>query len=158
MLPLRKNVDLFDDSDEHHNTSNSVDNSYSATTSEINKKRKLTSEVKNGTRAVDAVQGDLNLPLSKRHKSEYSVGKSEGSTLLMADQEKRAFSKYGNHFNHEWSPNMTMANSSTKPGQAKKLVIKNFKGKCLSSTKFHYYSRYKYVQKSKAFNYELFYI
>ncbi|XP_031573663.1 cullin-4A-like [Actinia tenebrosa] len=129
MLPLRKNVDLFDDSDEHHNTSNSVDNSYSATTSENNKKRKLTSEVKNGTRTVDAVQGDLNLPLSKRQKSEYSVGKSEGSTVLMADQEKRAFSKYGNHFNHEWSPNMSMANSSTKPGQAKKLVIKNFKAK-----------------------------
>ena len=38
---------------------------------------------------------------------------------------KANFSAYGNHF-HERSP---LANNSAKPGQAKKLVIKNFKGK-----------------------------
>lgn len=155
MLPLRKNVDLLGDSDEHHNTSNSVDNSFSATTSENNKKRKLTSEVKNGTRAVDAVQGDLNLPLSKRLKSEYNIGKSEGSAIVMAEQEKRAFSKYGNHFNHEWTPNMSMANSSTKPGQAKKLVIKNFKGKYSTITNIHYNIRHKYVSKHMDHNFKL---
>jgi hypothetical protein len=128
MLPLKKNVDFFGESNEHHNASSSVDNSHSTTTSENNKKRKLSSEVKNGARAVAALQGELNYPLSKRYKSEFSGEKLEGDTLLMAEQEKRAFSKYGNHFNHEWSP-VTMANSSTKPGQAKKLVIKNFKGK-----------------------------
>jgi len=90
------------------------------------KKRKLSGDVKNGSRTVASLQSENISPHSKRQRSDnYADKEQEGFSLLMADHEKKAFSKYGNHF-HELSP---MTNSTTKPGQAKKIVIKNFKGK-----------------------------
>ena len=123
MLPLRQNVDLCDPRGRRYS---SVDGSLTTPTVQ-NKKRKLSSDVKNGSRAVASHQSDIFYPHFKRQRSEFNTDKEqEGITFLMAEQEKRAFSKYGNHY-HELSP-MALTNSSTKPGQAKKIVIKNFKG------------------------------
>lgn len=125
MLPLRQNVDLCEPSEHCYS---SVD---AAIIPQNGKKRKVSTDVKNGSRTVASLQSENIYPHSKRQKSENYTDKDQGGlTLLMADQEKKAFSKYGNHF-HELSP-MALNNSSTnKPGQAKKIVIKNFKGICL---------------------------
>lgn len=119
MLPLRHNG----------NSCESSEQCYSAVETSIipqnGKKRKLSGEAKNGSRAVASLQSENISPHSKRQRSDnYADREQEGLTLLMAEHEKKAFSKYGNHF-HELSP---VTNSTTKPGQAKKIVIKNFKG------------------------------
>lgn len=122
MLPLRQNVDFCEPSEQ---CCSAVDGSIIP---QNGKKRKVTCDVKNGSRTVASLQSENISPHSKRQRSDSYTDKEEDClALLMADQEKKAFSKYGNHF-HELSP-MALNNSPTsKPGQAKKLVIKNFKG------------------------------
>lgn len=124
MLPLRHNVNLCESSEQCYS---SVETSIIP---QNVKKRKLSGDVKNGSRTVASLQSENISPHSKRQRSDnYADKEQEGFSLLMADHEKKAFSKYGNHF-HELSP---MTNSTTKPGQAKKIVIKNFKGKKIKS-------------------------
>lgn len=122
MLPLRQNVEFCEPSEQ---CCSAVDGSIIP---QNGKKRKVTCDVKNGSRTVASLQSENISPHSKRQRSDSYTDKEEDClALLMADQEKKAFSKYGNHF-HELSP-MALNNSPTsKPGQAKKLVIKNFKG------------------------------
>ena len=71
------------------------------------------------------LQCEFTTQAPKRQKTDITREPSHGDVFLMAEAQKKAnFSSFGNHF-HERSP---LANNSSKPGQAKKLVIKNFKG------------------------------
>lgn len=117
MLPTTKDADLPQGSDVHDKDSNVAENGGPR------KKRRL-SNVKNG--ASDPLQTELNFHPHKKQKTLPSVEGLENVDSAMAEPQRKAnFSAYGNHF-HERSP---LANNSAKPGQAKKLVIKNFKGK-----------------------------
>ena len=83
--------------------------------------------MRNGTCTPDIsekTQTQAQLNPAKKQKTHSSVDKTDEELYTMDEPKKRAnFSSFGNHF-HDRSP---LANS--KPGQAKKLVIKNFKGK-----------------------------
>lgn len=122
MLPITKDADLSRGSNLHETESNVAENGGAR------KKRKLSNNVKNGTciAASDPLQSELNFHPHKKQKTLISVEGAENKDFSMAEPQRKAnFSAYGNHF-HERSP---LANNSAKPGQAKKLVIKNFKGK-----------------------------
>lgn len=120
MLPIRKNVELYEQSNVQEQNTIATENGGSS------KKRRLTNNVKNGTRTPESLPTELSLPAPKRPKTGGSLDRIEGGNPSMAEPQRKAnFSAYGNHF-HERSP---LANS--KPGQAKKLVIKNFKGKLI---------------------------
>lgn len=122
MLPITKDADLSRGSNLHETESNVAENGGAR------KKRKLSNNVKNGTciAASDPLQSELNFHPHKKQKTLISVEGAENKDFSMAEPQRKAnFSAYGNHF-HERSP---LANNSAKPGQAKKLVIKNFKAK-----------------------------
>ena len=119
MLPIRKDVELYERSNVQEHNTIATENGGSS------KKRCLSNNVKNGTRTPETLPTELSLPAPKRLKTGGSSDRTEGENPSMAEPQRKAnFSAYGNHF-HERSP---LANS-TKPGQAKKLVIKNFKSK-----------------------------
>ena len=122
MLPTTKDADLPQGSDVHERESNVAENGGPR------KKRRLSNNVRNGTciTASAPLQGELNLHPHKKQRTLPSVEGVENADSTMAEPQRKAnFSAYGNHF-HERSP---LTNNSAKPGQAKKLVIKNFKGK-----------------------------
>lgn len=123
MLPTTKDADLPPGSDVHERETSVAENGGPR------KKRRL-SNVKNGTckTSTDPLQSELNFHPHKKQKTVLAAEGVENAGSSMAEPQRKAnFSAYGNHF-HERSP---LANNSAKPGQAKKLVIKNFKGKSL---------------------------
>ena len=128
MLPTKKDADLSRGSNLHEGESNVAENVGPR------KKRRI-SNVKNGAcKAPDPLQSELNFQPPKKQKTNHSVEVNEDEDSSMAEPQRKAnFSAYGNHF-HERSP---LANNSSKPGQAKKLVIKNFKGK--NKIKIHHH-------------------
>lgn len=119
MLPTTKDADLPQGSGVLEKDTNVADNGGPR------KKRRLS---RNGTCITvtgDPLQSELNFHPHKKQKTLFNVGEVENVASTMAEPQRKAnFSAYGNHF-HERSP---LANNSAKPGQAKKLVIKNFKG------------------------------
>lgn len=119
MLPTTKDADLPQGSGVLEKDTNVADNGGPR------KKRRLS---RNGTCITvtgDPLQSELNFHSHKKQKTLFNVGEVENVASTMAEPQRKAnFSAYGNHF-HERSP---LANNSAKPGQAKKLVIKNFKG------------------------------
>ena len=119
MLPIRKDVELYERTNVQELNTITTENGGNS------KKRRLSiNNVKNGTRGPESLSTELSLPATKRFKTGGSLDIIEGGNPSMAEPQRKAnFSAYGNHF-HERSP---LANS--KPGQAKKLIIKNFKGK-----------------------------
>lgn len=124
MLPTTKDADLSHGSNVHERETNVAENGGPR------KKRRLSNNVKNGTckTSTDPLQSELNFHPHKKQKTVLTVEGVENAGSSMAEPQRKAnFSAYGNHF-HERSP---LANNSAKPGQAKKLVIKNFKGKNL---------------------------
>lgn len=121
MLPITKHADLSTGSNAHERETNVAENGGPR------KKRRLSNTVKNGTckASPDPPQSELNFHPHKKQKTILVPGGVENAGSSMAEPQRKAnFSAYGNHF-HERSP---LANNSAKPGQAKKLVIKNFKG------------------------------
>ncbi|CAH3104933.1 unnamed protein product [Porites lobata] len=120
MLPTTKDADLPQGSGVLEKDTNVADNGGPR------KKRRLS---RNGTCITvtgDPLQTELNFHPHKKQKTLFNVGEVENVASTMAEPQRKAnFSAYGNHF-HERSP---LANNSAKPGQAKKLVIKNFKAK-----------------------------
>ena len=128
MLPTTKDADLPQGSNVHERDTNVAENGGPR------KKRRLSNNVKNGTciTTSDPLQSELNFHPHKKQKTLLSVEGVENEDSTMAEPQRKAnFSAYGNHF-HERSP---LANNSAKPGQAKKLVIKNFKGEDCSCSK-----------------------
>ena len=124
MLPTTKHADLSPGSNVHERETNVAENGGPR------KKRRLSNNVRNGTckASPDPLQSELNFHPHKKQKTILVPGGVENAGSLMAEPQRKAnFSAYGNHF-HERSP---LANNSAKPGQAKKLVIKNFKGEFL---------------------------
>lgn len=124
MLPTTKDADLPQGSNVHEKETNVAENGG------LRKKRRLSNNFKNGTckATSDPLQSELNFHPHKKQKTVLVAGGVENEGSSMAEPQRKAnFSAYGNHF-HERSP---LANNSAKPGQAKKLVIKNFKGKYL---------------------------
>lgn len=122
MLPTTKDADLSQGSNVHERETNVAENGVPR------KKRRLSNNVKNGTckTSPDPLQSELNFHPHKKQKTVLPAEGVENADSSMAEPQRKAnFSAYGNHF-HERSP---LANNSAKPGQAKKLVIKNFKGK-----------------------------
>lgn len=122
MLPTTKDADLPQGSNVHETETNVAENGGPR------KKRRLSNNVKNGTckTSSDPLQSELNFHPHKKQKTVLTAEGVENAGTSMAEPQRKAnFSAYGNHF-HERSP---LANNSAKPGQAKKLVIKNFKGK-----------------------------
>lgn len=121
MLPTTKDADLFQGSSVHESETNVAENGVPR------KKRRLSNNVKNGSckTSPDPLQSELNFHPHKKQKTVLPAEGVENTDSSMAEPQRKAnFSAYGNHF-HERSP---LANNSAKPGQAKKLVIKNFKG------------------------------
>lgn len=122
MLPTTKHADLSPGSNVHERETNVAENGGPR------KKRRLSNNVRNGTckASPDPLQSELNFHPHKKQKTILVPGGVENAGSSMAEPQRKAnFSAYGNHF-HERSP---LANNSAKPGQAKKLVIKNFKAK-----------------------------
>ena len=123
MLPTTKDADLPQGSNVLEKDTNVAENGGPR------KKRRLS---RNGTCisvTTDPLQSELNFHPHKKQKTLLNVEGVENADSTMAEPQRKAnFSAYGNHF-HERSP---LANNSAKPGQAKKLVIKNFKGEDFS--------------------------
>lgn len=121
MLPTTKDADLPQGSNVHEKDTNVAENGGPR------KRRRLSNNVRNGTciTTSDPLQSELNFHPHKKQKTLLNEEGVENADSTMAEPQRKAnFSAYGNHF-HERSP---LANNSAKPGQAKKLVIKNFKG------------------------------
>lgn len=121
MLPTTKDADLPQGSNVHEKDTNVAENGGPR------KRRRLSNNVRNGTciTTSDPLQSELNFHPHKKQKTLLNEEGVENADSTMAEPQRKAnFSAYGNHF-HERSP---LANNSAKPGQTKKLVIKNFKG------------------------------
>ena len=110
MLPTTKDADLSQGSNMNERETNVAENGVPR------KKRRLSNSVKNGKcrTSPDPLQSKLHFHPHKKQKTVLPANSS------MAEQQN--FSAYGNE-------SLSRANNSAKPGQAKKLFIKNFKGK-----------------------------